>query len=144
MDAWPPSTGEALHTSTFLGNPLGCAMALASLEIHARPETAEKVRAAGARLHSLLLDLDSPNVTAVKGLGLMLGLDLRDGTGKPSQAIGSDLMCRALRDGLIVLSESPQGNVLSLVPPFDVSREEMTWTRDRLQEYLMSLPGSVS
>ena len=32
MDAWPQSTGEALHTSTFLGNPAGCAMALASLK----------------------------------------------------------------------------------------------------------------
>ena len=34
MDAaWPESTGEALHTSTFLGNPLGCRMALESLDL---------------------------------------------------------------------------------------------------------------
>ena len=32
MDAWPLSTGEALHTSTYLGNPLGCAAALATIE----------------------------------------------------------------------------------------------------------------
>src|SRR4029077_8843102 len=32
MRAWPESDGEAIHTSTFLGNPLGCAMALASLK----------------------------------------------------------------------------------------------------------------
>src|SRR5690606_11288469 len=32
MDAWPPSTGEAIHTSTFLGNPVACAPALAQLE----------------------------------------------------------------------------------------------------------------
>jgi len=44
MDAWPESSGEALHTSTFLGNPLGCAMAVASLREHAKPETAAKVR----------------------------------------------------------------------------------------------------
>ena len=43
MDAWPESTGEALHTSTFLGNPVGCAMGLASLEILQRPETIERV-----------------------------------------------------------------------------------------------------
>src|SRR5262249_1332451 len=38
MDAaWPPSTGEAIHTSTFLGHPVGCAMALAQInDIHAR------------------------------------------------------------------------------------------------------------
>ena len=32
MEAWPPSTGEAIHTSTFLGNPISCAAALAQLE----------------------------------------------------------------------------------------------------------------
>jgi acetylornithine/succinyldiaminopimelate/putrescine aminotransferase len=39
MDAWPRSTGEALHTSTTLGNPLGCAMALASIAEHLKDET---------------------------------------------------------------------------------------------------------
>src|SRR5678809_249155 len=32
MDAWPPTSGEAIHTSTFLGHPVGCAMALANIE----------------------------------------------------------------------------------------------------------------
>ena len=32
MDAWGASQGEAIHTQTFLGNPLGCAMALAALD----------------------------------------------------------------------------------------------------------------
>ena len=43
MDAWPESPGEALHTSTFLGHPVGCAMALKSLEIMERDETAKTV-----------------------------------------------------------------------------------------------------
>src|SRR6185295_8153883 len=31
MEAWPPSSGEAIHTSTFLGHPVGCAMAMAQI-----------------------------------------------------------------------------------------------------------------
>jgi len=46
MDQWPESPGEAMHTSTFLGHPVGCAMALKSLDILARPETVEMVRKA--------------------------------------------------------------------------------------------------
>ena len=59
MDAWPVSTGEALHTSTFLGNPLGCAMAVAALREHAKPEWAEKVRAAGRHLRTSLLRMQN-------------------------------------------------------------------------------------
>src|SRR4029434_9711745 len=47
MDAWPLSAGEALHTSTFLGHPVGCAMALASLVQHADPKIATHVRERG-------------------------------------------------------------------------------------------------
>lgn len=154
MDAWPASRGEALHTSTFLGSPLGCAMALASLEIHALPETAEAVRAAGTFLRTRLEEIGSPRVASIRGLGLMLGLELNgsragpDGNSAPREsggrALAGAIVTRALQDGLMILAESPGGNVISLVPPFDISREEMIWTRDRLQEYLISLPGSVS
>ena len=51
MDAWPPSGGEAIHTSTFLGHPVGCAMALANIgEIRGR-----KLAQRSADLGELLL-----------------------------------------------------------------------------------------
>jgi acetylornithine/succinyldiaminopimelate/putrescine aminotransferase len=138
MDAWPESEGEALHTSTFLGNPVGCAMALASLEIHSRPETAQRVQEAGAHLRSRLEKIDAPTARRVAGLGLLLGLEVADAT------TAGTIVTRALADGLILLADSPEGNVISLVPSFDLQPEETAWACDRLQEYLTSFPGSVS
>jgi len=58
MDAaWPESTGEALHTSTFLGNPLGCRMALESLDLLEAEPWSKRVEALGRHLHVGLLKL---------------------------------------------------------------------------------------
>ncbi|HET6407789.1 MAG TPA: aspartate aminotransferase family protein [Chthoniobacteraceae bacterium] len=131
MDAWPPSTGEALHTSTFLGNPLGCSMALASLEQHARAEVAQLARERGERFRQALLAIDSPWIENVRGLGLMLGVVLVDDTHRPATELAITLVKAALRDGLIFLADSPDSNVLSFSPPFAITDEEMdfvvTW-----------------
>ncbi|HEX8297495.1 MAG TPA: aspartate aminotransferase family protein [Chthoniobacteraceae bacterium] len=144
MDAWPLSEGEALHTSTFLGNPLGCAMALASLEEHAKPETAARVRERGRQFHGALRKLQSPHLGQLRGLGLMLGLELVQLDGSAFGALGVAIMKRALQDGLILLPESPSANVLSFCPPFEISDNEIAFVVARLQEYLTFFPGSIS
>ena len=131
MDAWPLSNGEALHTSTFLGNPLGCAMALASLEQHARPGVAALVSERGARLIAALREIRSPRIVDLRGLGLLVGLELDlDG------AAVNDLVKRALRDGLILLQSGPAGNILAFTPPFAISDEEIAFTVGKVREYL--------
>lgn len=139
MDAWPKSGGEALHTSTFLGHPLGCAMALAALAEHAKPETAALVAHAGARLKTALRSLRSPLVRQVRGAGLMLGVELD----APPAFVGQ-LVKAALRDGILLLGGGAEGNVLSFSPPFAISGAEIDFVAARLQEYLTSLPGSIS
>ena len=134
MDAWPESSGEALHTSTFLGNPLGCRMALESLDVHARPETAAGVALAGDALASRL---EAATGARVRGLGLMLGLEVGDGR-------GPEMMLAALGDGIILLADGPSGEILSFSPPFSISAEEMDFVAGRVQEYFTSLPGSSS
>ncbi len=144
MDAWPLSTGEALHTSTYLGHPIGCAMALAALAEHARPETAVAVRSAGAKLRAALVSLRSPCVGQVRGTGLMLGVELVQRDGLPFGRLAVAIIKAALRDGLILLAGAPDGNVLSLTPPFQIDDEEIAFVGSQLQEYLTSLPGSIS
>ncbi len=146
MDAWPVSSGEALHTSTYLGHPLGCAMALASLAEHAKASMAALVEATGAQLKKALLSLCSPCIGDVRGTGLMLGLELiqADGSGAPNSSLAGAIIKQALRDGWIILAGGPAGNVLSFTPPFHLSGEETEFVRERLQEYLTSLPGSIS
>lgn len=120
MDCWPESPGEALHTSTFLGHPVGCAMALKSLEILARAETTDQVAATSAILERALAGLAGhPAVRAIRGRGVMWGVELAGST--------VNLLPRLLAEGLLFLADGPEGRVLSLTPPFGVTEEEVTF-----------------
>lgn len=144
MDAWPLSRGEALHTSTTLGNPLGCAMALVSIEEHLRPETQEMAKACGRKLRQALKGLQSSAIGDVRGVGTMLGVELIKPDGSPFGALSGAIMRRGLQDGLILLGGGPAGNVLSFSPPFSLDDTEIAFVCERLQEYLTFLPGSIS
>ena len=134
MDAWPESTGEALHTSTFLGHPVGCAMALASILEHEKPEVSANVLAKGARLKAALRAVDSPFIGEVRGRGLMLGIELVHGADdpRPNSAAAIRIVKGALREGLLLLAGGQDGNVLSLSPPFGLSEHEIDWAAARL------------
>jgi 4-aminobutyrate aminotransferase-like enzyme len=144
MDAWPVSGGEALHTTTTLGNPLGCAMALASISEHRRPETAEAARLVGTRLRQGLRTLNSPRIAEIRGLGAMLGVELIDADGLPDGALTGAIMRRGLQDGLILLGGGPSGNVLSFSPPFMVTETEIAFLVEKLQNYLNLPTGEAS
>lgn len=142
--AWPVSDGEAIHTTTHLGNPPACAMALASLKRHNDPNLAVQVQQRGAQLQQLLEKINLPCRGRILGRGLLLGVEILKPDGQPNRVATSGFVIHSLKKGLITLSASPAGNVLSLVPPFDISEEEMRYFTDCLQEYLTSLPGSIS
>ncbi|YCM46056.1 aspartate aminotransferase family protein [Verrucomicrobiaceae bacterium 227] len=128
MDAWPESTGEALHTSTFLGHPVGCAMALKSLEILQRDETVALVAKTGHLLEEKLRALTWSSIQEVRGRGLMWGVELHENAGP--------LLARLLQKGLIFLADGPQGNVLSFTPPFILKEEEMDFALAAIEEAL--------
>jgi len=120
MDAWPASTGEALHTSTFLGHPLACAAGMAVLE-RVRHGVPERARALGGRLlHGLreaLQGLDG--VREVRGMGLLLGIELAPGQGA---AVAEE----ALRGGILVLPAGDEGEVVELSPPLTLTTQQET------------------
>jgi 4-aminobutyrate aminotransferase-like enzyme len=144
MDAWPRSTGEALHTSTTLGNPLGCAMALASLAEHLKDETRHLARRAGRMLRQSLLRLASPSIGHVRGVGALVGVELVKPDGLPHGALAAAIMRRGLQDGLILLGGGPSGAVLSFAPPFAITNSEVEFLVAKLADYLALLPGSIS
>ena len=121
MDAWPRSTGEALHTSTFLGHPVGCGMALASIAEHSQPETATRARATGQLLRTALQDIPHSHL---RGVGALIGLELTLPDGSPDPERASRVVVNGLQSGLILLSGGPAGNVLSFTPPFSLSASE--------------------
>src|SRR4029077_695494 len=84
--AWPESSGEAIHTSTFLGHPVGCAMALAQMaEIRRRKLVPRSAKLGEALLQLLRAQISHPKFEiTVRGLGLMAGLELRGRDGSPA------------------------------------------------------------
>jgi len=133
MDSWPPSQGEAIHTSTFLGNPLGCRMALAALEQHADPATPALVAKTSGHLLTALQGIRSPHIRGIRGRGLMLGLELTDGT------LAVQLLKATLKEGLIMLADGPQSNVLAFTPPFAISEEEIRFAAETVQRLLLRI-----
>lgn len=130
MDAaWPASTGEAIHTSTFLGNPVGCAMALAQLREIRRLALARRAEGLGEWLAVKLGELaQSPpdGIGAhVRGLSLMAGLRLTRADGAPAGAEAVDLVKRLLARRVIVLPEGEHGEVIALTPPLVISKDEL-------------------
>ena len=119
-------------------------MALAALAQHLRPETAAAVAAAGRKLKAALRALRSPHIGDVRGAGLMLGVELINPDGSPAGALAGKIIKASLRDGLLLLGGGPAGNVLSFTPPFTINDAETDFLAGRLQEYLVSLPGSNS
>lgn len=136
MDAWPESPGEALHTSTFLGNPVGCAMAVASMNEHQKEEVSQRVTTSGRRLRDLLEGLRHPLIHQVRGRGLMLGVDLRNADGSPAGAKAGAILSEMLQEGVIMLADGPEGNVLAFTPPFALADSEMQFVVDRIQRAL--------
>jgi len=124
MDAWPASKGEAIHTSTFLGNPMACAAATASLLEIRRRDLPARAAAVGAAWKAELAGLADRHVVvrAVRGRGLMLGLELVDpASGRPATELAGHLAHAALRRGWIVLPDGPDASIVSLTPPLTIA-----------------------
>jgi 4-aminobutyrate aminotransferase-like enzyme len=132
--AWPESTGEALHTSTFLGNPLGCRMALESLTLLEAEPWSERVTALGSHLDQGLNNLRKSSKLwgCSRGLGLMRGIEVIDAKGKPEPTRAGQLVESMLARGIILLSGGVDQNVFSFTPPFVISEEEIAFSLDQL------------
>jgi 4-aminobutyrate aminotransferase-like enzyme len=125
MDAaWPESKGEAIHTSTFLGNPVGCAMALAQIKEVERLKLPERAAKMGEFLLAELVKLASAR-RVVRGMGLMAGLELLTEEGKPDTDESLRVIKAMLHEGYILLPEGEHGNVISFTPPLTITEKQL-------------------
>jgi len=137
--AWPESRGEAIHTSTFLGNPVGCAMALAQIAEIQRLNLCRKSAELGEFLLSALGSLRIPHSAfriSVRGLGLMAGVELQLPDGKPASEVTMRVVKKMLRQGFILLPEGEHANVISFTPPLTITRAQLAKTVAALAEVL--------
>jgi 4-aminobutyrate aminotransferase-like enzyme len=128
MERWEP----AAHGSTFGGNPVACAAGLATLAVLEEEGLLANAARQGKELRRRLKALQAsvPAVGEVRGQGLMIGIELVDGQGRPARAVQERVRKHALAQGLIVLAAGRWDNVLRVIPPLNVSDAELDegWT----------------
>ncbi|HVH65333.1 MAG TPA: aspartate aminotransferase family protein [Candidatus Acidoferrum sp.] len=123
MDQWQP----AAHGSTFGGNPVACAAGIATLDVFERDGILENAREKGTELMHRLRELQKrvPTIGDVRGLGLMVGVELVDNDGNPDKELQRTIRHVCLDSGLVILSCGTADNVLRLVPPLNLSQAEL-------------------
>ena len=139
MDAaWPASRGEAIHTSTFLGHPVGCAMALAQIKEIEKRRLPERSAELGQHLLRLLANIrpSTSRLVACRGLGLMAGVELCLADGRPATELAMKAVRTMLRRGFVLLPEGEHGNVISFTPPLTITKAQLTRTVAALTEVL--------
>jgi len=114
------------HGSTFGGNPLACAVARAALQVLVDEKLVERSEELGRYFLDRLRTLRSPVIKEVRGRGLWIGLEL---TGKARP------YCEQLKE-LGMLCKETHDHVIRLAPPLVITREEIDWAFERVQEVL--------
>jgi adenosylmethionine-8-amino-7-oxononanoate aminotransferase len=116
------------HGHSYTGNPLGCAVALANLDVFERERTLARLKPKIAALHRLLQPLrDHPHVGDIRQLGLIVGIELvREWATKApyplAERVGIRVAEEARRLGLLI---RPLGNVVVLMPPLSTTMQEL-------------------
>ncbi len=120
--------GSGTHGSTFGGNPLATAAAVAALNELNRPELLQHCKAIGAFFIERLEQLKErhPLIQTIRGRGLMIGVELG--------CEGAPIVNKALERGLLI--NCTAGNVLRFVPPLIVNRAEINQAIDILAAIL--------
>ena len=128
MDAWPAAMGEAIHTSTYLGHPVGCAMALAQLSELRRLGLPQRAARLQRVLESELTALQRrfpDRVSRVSVVGLMGGIAWRRPEGGPDTGLSVGLMQEVLRRGIILLPEGEHSEITGITPPLTITESQL-------------------
>jgi 4-aminobutyrate aminotransferase-like enzyme len=124
--------------STYGGNPVSAAAALAVLAFHRQRRLAERSMGLGTRFLIQLKDLASRHrcLRNPRGLGLMIGVDVVDGDGRPD-APRLDMILEELKDrGFLCGKTGPERNVLTVMPPLIIEAEQLNWLHGALKASL--------
>jgi ornithine--oxo-acid transaminase len=117
------------HGSTFGGNPLGAAVARASLRVIREEKLAERAELLGTYFMEQLAEIPSPHVQEVRGKGLLIGVQLK------SEARGARRFCEALQERGILAKETHE-HVIRFAPPLVIEKETIDWALPHIREVL--------
>ncbi len=124
MDVFNPGS----HGSTYGGNPLGCAVALAALAVIREERLAERSAELGAWLVRELCTIAHPNIRQIRGRGLLVGIEL---------TVPARSYCEALMEEGVLCKET-HDYVIRIAPPLVVERDDLGWAVGKIRKVLES------
>lgn len=131
MKKWSPGS----HGTTYGGNPVSCAAALATIEVIKKEKLLHNAARLGNYMKGKLLKLQKrfPVIKEVRGLGLMVGVDFKDA------ALVSKLINFCLGKGLVLISTGGSGTVVRFIPPLIVKLKEIDFALAIFEQALQNV-----
>ena len=114
------------HGSTFGGNPLACAVSIASLEVLEEEKLPERSLELGTYFMDKLKQINNPMIKEVRGRGLFIGVELTEAA-RP--------YCEALKEKGLLCKETHE-TVIRFAPPLVITKEELDWAFERIEQVL--------
>lgn len=131
------------HGTTYGGNPVACAAALAVQEVFAEEDILTNARKMGKIFYDGLLLLKEKHscIGDVRGIGLMLALEIikPDGSKTPDGALAMKILESALEMGLLGYMAGPEGQVVRFIPPLTVIEEQINQSLEILEVCLQKM-----
>jgi ornithine--oxo-acid transaminase len=128
------------HGSTFGGNPLAAAVALAALDVLEDEDLCARAAEVGAWLQGELRGIDSPAIVDVRGKGMLIGLEV-----DPGRVSARHVVLQFLKRGM--LSKDTHGTVVRIAPPLNVARDDLVWAVAEIRAVFREIdahpPGAV-
>lgn len=120
------------HGSTFGGNPLACAVAREALRVIQEEKLIDNASVQGAYFLDKLRKIRSRHIKEVRGLGLLLGIELRPEAG------GARRFCEELKKEGLLCKETHE-NVIRFAPPLIIKQRELNWAAKRIKKVFKAL-----
>lgn len=114
------------HGSTFGGNPLGCAVSVAALEVLEEEQLAQRSLELGSYFQDKLREIDNPLIKDIRGKGLFIGIELTE----PARPY-----CEKLKEEGLLCKETHE-TVIRFAPPLVISKEDLDWAISKIVNVL--------
>lgn len=120
------------HGSTFGGNPLACAVARAALKVLVEERMIENAARIGEYFLGELKKIENPAIKEVRGIGLMLAIELEEDTPGGARAI-----CESLME-MGILCKETHTYTIRFAPPLVIKKEDIDWAMERIKKAFAS------
>ncbi|HEY9778504.1 MAG TPA: aminotransferase class III-fold pyridoxal phosphate-dependent enzyme [Planktothrix sp.] len=129
------------HGTTFGGNPVSCAAALATIEVMQEEKLADRAAKLGGEMINRLKKFaeGKKQIGEVRGLGMMIGVEFNDDNGNPSKEIADKVAAQCLENKMILLTCGSHGQVIRLIPALNIPEADLEKAMDIFEKSMSTL-----